>query len=87
MNCPYCQNEMKEGKVNSTASGFDSVQHVFLTEEEAQKGFMELVKDVVQGIRFGFAVEYGIRLQDSEEAYYCEQCGKVFAEYDLPDIE
>lgn len=87
MNCPYCQNEVIPGRVNSTASGFEPVQHVFLTEEEANKGFMDLIKETVQEIRMGCAVEYGVQLRTNEVAYYCEECGKVFAEYDLRNTD
>ena len=83
MNCPYCQNEMEQGKVNTTASGLSCVQQVFLTEEEANKGLFEMIKDAARDIRTGIFHDYGRNLPESEVAYRCEQCGKVFAEYDI----
>lgn len=87
MNCPYCQNGMEQGKVNTTASGLSYVQQVYVTEEESQKGLIEQMKEAMQEIRMGIFSEHSISLPTSEVAYRCEQCGKVFAEYDIQQTD
>ena len=87
MNCPYCQNEMEQGEVNTTASRPSYIQQVFVTEEESQKGFIEQMKEAMQEMRMGIFSEHSISLSTSEVAYRCEQCGKVFAEYDIQQTD
>lgn len=88
MYCPYCQNEMELGQVRVTASRPSYIKQIFLTEEEAQKGFIEQMKETIQDLRMGiFSEQHGINLQESEIAFHCEGCGKVFAEYDVQNAD
>lgn len=83
MNCPYCNNEMELGKVEMVSSSPGYIKQTFIPEYELQKGFVENIKETFREIISGIMVDHSISLKNNEKAYYCECCGKVFAEYDL----
>lgn len=82
MNCPYCSNEMELGKVESFSSSPGYIQQKFVSEYESQKRLATKIKEFVQEISMGVMKE-SISLKNCETAYYCDQCKKVFAEYEV----
>ena len=83
MNCPYCNNEMELEKVEMITSTPGYITRTFKTEYELQMGFAEKIKETVQQIRMGIMNNNNIILKNSEKAYWCECCCKVFTEFNL----
>ena len=83
MNCPYCNIEMELGKVEMISRPPGYITQTFKTEYELQMGFVKKIKETVQQIKMGIINNNNISLKNSEKAYWCECCSKVFAEFDL----
>lgn len=70
MKCPYCQNECVEGIAESTDLNFMSKWKINVLWYPSQEEGKLLKKDLHSMPR-------------KTKAYYCHQCRKVFAEYDV----
>ena len=72
MNCPHCNVEMKEGRVENTSTGHMLGMFIPTGEEITFRGLFS-------GEHFGANIMSG----DTVPAWHCERCGKVLVEMDV----
>jgi len=84
MKCPICGKEMEKGKLLIYDNRYMDGPVWYPDEEAQKKGFSALRRE--GDIYIGYPEEYrGLSGENHYEAFYCKQCKKIIAYFDVKE--